>query len=743
MAGKRISSLSVVLGATVKPFVSAFAGVKSTLTSFTSSIGSVGGALLKLTGVGAIVGGAFAALKGAASGITLAADLEQVGVAFETMLGTADKAKALMGDLTQFSAATPFELPEIASSAKKLLAFGVGAGDMTKKLTMLGDIAAGVGAPLEDIAAIYGKIKSRGQLTGETLNQMAERGIPIYSALAKSLGVAESQIADMVSAGEIGFGQVDKALAGLTASGGQFSGMMAKQSQTLAGLWSTLTDTIGLALADLVTTIVDAFGIRDGLKALTAGLGSIGSTLSAAVKTYAPIVVAWAKQTWAVITSTFSRIYAAVAPVVIRVAQIVANVFRSLYGAVAPVVIGIYQTVTAWFRAAYDYLAPIVQTIRDVIVKHWQATLVSTTGFLVAIYGAIKSVLTGAWSVVSALWGGIVGVWQWATGLLGMETNTAAENVGGAFDRIARFVNWFRDQFTLALNGASWAVANWRDIVEFALLKVAYGIVKTGNQIEYVFGTVIPGWLMWVANNWRDILTTIADFTASVFVNMGKNVGNFFLAVWSFLKGDGFNFEWTSLTEGFETSIKQMPQIAEREIGALEQALGNQADALGKRLGDGLGDYLAEQDRKSKAIAKGITDAFTPKIETPKIEAPELPEMPKPAAQEIPQPDTSALDTVTKKAKDARDALDQLVSGSAKSQLATYLAGLQFSTPRAGGSSSTAGAGSVPMPVQKSMQESTTPLLKQLVELAKQRNSRLDEIADSQEDAATFAVATL
>jgi tape measure domain-containing protein len=293
---KKISNLSVVLGATVKPFVSAFSGVKSTLTSFTSSIGSAGSAMLKLTGVGALVGGVFAALKGAASGITLAADLEQVSVAFETMLGSAAASQKLMADLTKFSAATPFEFPEIASSAKKLLAFGVGAADMTNKLTMLGDIAAGVGAPLEDIAAIYGKIKSRGQLTGETLNQMAERGIPIYRALAKSLGVAESAVAGLVTKGEIGFNDVDAALAGLTGTGGQFAGMMQKQSQTLAGLWSTLTDTIGLGTAGLVTTLVEAFGLRAVLSSATAGFAAIGERINAAVKAYAPIIVSAGKR---------------------------------------------------------------------------------------------------------------------------------------------------------------------------------------------------------------------------------------------------------------------------------------------------------------------------------------------------------------------------------------------------------------------------------------------------------------
>jgi len=85
---------------------------------------------------------------------------------------------------------------------------------------------------------------------GETLNQLAERGIPVISALADHFGVAESAIRDMVSKGQVSFDDMIAAMNNMAGAGGQFGDLMAQQSKTLAGLWSTLKDNVeALALA--------------------------------------------------------------------------------------------------------------------------------------------------------------------------------------------------------------------------------------------------------------------------------------------------------------------------------------------------------------------------------------------------------------------------------------------------------------------------------------------------------------
>ncbi len=63
--------------------------------------------------------------------------LEQTAVAFETMLGSATQAQAMMGQLSKFAAETPFEFPEIANAGKQLLAFGISAQEIQPTLRSL------------------------------------------------------------------------------------------------------------------------------------------------------------------------------------------------------------------------------------------------------------------------------------------------------------------------------------------------------------------------------------------------------------------------------------------------------------------------------------------------------------------------------------------------------------------------------------------------------------------------------
>ncbi|MDD4819066.1 MAG: hypothetical protein PHH27_02725, partial [Candidatus Colwellbacteria bacterium] len=52
-------------------------------------------------------------------------EFQQLEVAFETMLDSRERADKLMADVVQFAARTPFELSEVASGTKQLLAFGI------------------------------------------------------------------------------------------------------------------------------------------------------------------------------------------------------------------------------------------------------------------------------------------------------------------------------------------------------------------------------------------------------------------------------------------------------------------------------------------------------------------------------------------------------------------------------------------------------------------------------------------
>jgi tape measure domain-containing protein len=221
---------------------------------FGGAMGSALGSAMKVAGIA----GVGAALLGAASsGIKFDSAIEQTTISMSTMLGSMDAAKSLIGDVTKMAAATPFEFPELAEATKKLIAYGVPANTVVDTMRRLGDVSAGLSIPIGELSDVYGKIRVQGRVFMEDINQLSGRGIPIYKALAETMGVNESKIRDMVSAGEIGFPQIEAAFKSMTDEGGQFAGLMDAQSRSLSGLWSTIKDNVKQVFGKVMKPIFD------------------------------------------------------------------------------------------------------------------------------------------------------------------------------------------------------------------------------------------------------------------------------------------------------------------------------------------------------------------------------------------------------------------------------------------------------------------------------------------------------
>lgn len=199
--------------------------------------------------------GSYLSLAGLSTFITqvgqVRSQFQQLEVAFTTMLGSKEKADKLLREVTEFAAKTPFELTEVATASKQLLAFGFNAEEVQGTLRSLGDIAAGLGQPLGEIAYLYGTIKTAGVANTVDLKQFAMRGIPIYEALADVLKVDRTEIGNLVSAGKIGFPEIEKAFQKMTSEGSKFGGLMEAQSKTLGGMASNFRDAFDQMLNDI------------------------------------------------------------------------------------------------------------------------------------------------------------------------------------------------------------------------------------------------------------------------------------------------------------------------------------------------------------------------------------------------------------------------------------------------------------------------------------------------------------
>lgn len=190
---------------------------------------------------------------------------EQSLIAFETLLGSGDKAKAMFSSLQKFAAATPFELPGLVDNARQLLGVGVAANKVIPTLTALGNTAGALGIDQERFNRILLAVTQsmgKGKLQGEELMQMVENGIPVWQLLSKALGKTVPELQKMSSQGKLIaqdvlpklFDQMQK----------DYGGAMAKQALTLAGVWSSLKDNAKILSGTALKPLFDVVKIGVG-----------------------------------------------------------------------------------------------------------------------------------------------------------------------------------------------------------------------------------------------------------------------------------------------------------------------------------------------------------------------------------------------------------------------------------------------------------------------------------------------
>ena len=214
--------------------------------------------------VGGLKDGAKAAIKFGAVGVGLLttavgllvrefSKVEDAEAAFTPLLGGAKKARLAVEAINKTAASTPFQFETLAGAVNQLLPVMNGnIENVIKTVRMLGDTAGGNAQKLETITRGFTKAMLKGKVDMESLNMIAEAGVPIFTELADSMGVkVNAAFFKMISAGKVTTTQLTGAFEKMTKSGGIFFGGMEIASKTTTGLFSTLKDNISLTAAEL------------------------------------------------------------------------------------------------------------------------------------------------------------------------------------------------------------------------------------------------------------------------------------------------------------------------------------------------------------------------------------------------------------------------------------------------------------------------------------------------------------
>ena len=215
----------------------------------TSGAGGGGGGMLGSIVGGNLIANGISRISGSLVGfgkdvVDSLVNYQYFSTSLKTMMkGDADMSAALEAQLVSLAKTTPFSLLDVQQGTKQLMAYGFAGSEIVGTMKMLGDVSSGVGKPLNEVAYLYGTLKTQGRAFGKDINQFTSAGIPIVKQLAKQFGVTEEKVMDLVSAGKVGFKEIEQAFKGMTSEGSIFFNLMAEQSQTVGGKISAMGDT--------------------------------------------------------------------------------------------------------------------------------------------------------------------------------------------------------------------------------------------------------------------------------------------------------------------------------------------------------------------------------------------------------------------------------------------------------------------------------------------------------------------
>lgn len=314
--GKVIGQLRNVQSATEKTFSATEKAMSAMERSITSGFRSM------ITQYAGFVAAWQAGTKVLSSGLEFNKFVENQTMSFTVMMKSASGAKKQMEELYNFAVNSPLTFKETAGSAKQLMAYGFAAKELIPTMKSLGAVAIATGNRLDDIAYVYGTLRSQGRAYSRDLMQFGMRGIPIYEELAKVMGVSADQIQKLASQGKIGFKQVEQAFKNMTSEGGKFAGIIDGYMQTLTGKLSMFGDiaeqTAGRlmepateeikAAVDELTTIFQSADFQDFIAELAIGIGDAASALAGMLITLVKILPILSKIAAFVITISLLKL---------------------------------------------------------------------------------------------------------------------------------------------------------------------------------------------------------------------------------------------------------------------------------------------------------------------------------------------------------------------------------------------------------------------------------------------------
>lgn len=531
-------------------------GFRARAGGMLDKVGSIGRTAFRGVGVAAVAGFKLAM----SSAINMNASLEQSTMMFTTLMGDADLAKEHVAGLFDFAASTPFETGPVIEASKHLQIFGGAALNTEENLTLVGDAAAAVGAPIDEVGFWVGRLYSNlqaGQPFGEAAARLQELGIMAPETRTK--------LEEMQKTGEDGavvWGEFQNSL-------GSFTGAMELQSQSWTGLTSTIKDQLGLLTAE---------ALQPFFEVMKTGLGELATRLSSpevkeGIANLAAKLGEFAVKFTAFLTDSLIPFLAEHGPTLVKILAAVALGFGALT---------IVATVAGWISAiasAVTVVMPILTAIAGVL----SGPVLLAIGAVIAIVALLTAAWKNNWGDIQ---GKVAAVWAFLKPIF----EAIVEWIG---EKIKRDIELLKQVWADVV----WpAIQRAIDIVWPVIEKIFKAIAT------FITDTLIPTiqklWQKWSEEIWPDIQTVLENvwtIIEEVFTEIGRWINDNIVPWIEFLKKVWVEQVWPAIQTKIEEAwaiiepiweairkwaAETIPPILETLKGVFETVMGGISAAI-------------------------------------------------------------------------------------------------------------------------------------------------------------------
>lgn len=305
----------------------------------------------------AVIGGA-GVLKALGSEIIrVRGEFQAADTAIQTLLGSKEKADALMMQVREYAKISPLEFSDVTAATQMMLGFNIEAEKVPRFISAIGDVSMGNTQKFNSLTLAFSQMSAAGKLMGQDLNQMINAGFNPLQIMSEKTGKSIATLKDEMSKGAISAEMVQQAFIDATSAGGRFYNMSENASKEINGQLSMMQDALDSVFNELGQKSEGV--IMDGIQMTTSlieNYETVGKVLAGLVVTYGTYRTAVMLTTIATSKHTIAEVALTNARILARKAQLALNaaMLTNPYVLLATAVVGLGAAMWTFYDSATE-----------------------------------------------------------------------------------------------------------------------------------------------------------------------------------------------------------------------------------------------------------------------------------------------------------------------------------------------------------------------------------------------------